>query len=205
MVPDFLTFLSQLWPGNWPSSYKFTYDKPKPIPIPIAKPTPSLEDQIKTGFANYGKGREVPMATASAQLAQLGQQLPHQFLPAALSLKESSGLLPGGPNQERMREYSNPVGIKVGGELIKYPSPQVAIAGGGNLGIDGSPQKGLTGTLLDSGYYKDYLNSGNLEDFFRVYTPPGGANDSLQGQINTIMTLLSLFGPEATKSSKQRR
>ena len=190
---------------NSSSVYRADYRNPSSTPSPTSMPIP-LADQIRAGFAAYGKGKDVPMATTSAQLAQLGNRLPHPFLPAALSLKESSGLLPSdNPDRQRMREYANPIGVKVGGQLIRYPSPQIAISGGGNWGPGGNPQQGLAGTLLNSGYYKDYLNSGNLEDFIRPYTPPGGPNDSLQGQMKMLLELLSYFGPEATRSAQQRR
>ena len=164
----------------------------QPTPTPTPTPTPPYEENIHKGFEKYGAGREVPMATMSAQLAELGQQLPNPYLPAALALKESSGLV-NTPENQRMRAYSNPFGIKDIGGLVRYPNLQTAIMGGGNRAPGGTPQMGLKGTLL-SDYYKDYRQSGNLEDFLRVYTPPGGTNASMQTQLAVLKQLLSYFG-----------
>lgn len=178
------------------------FNKPKIIsPLPdsqpvtlvkaaqASKPVAAYEEvlhNIKKGFNNYGNP---PIASKAAQLAQLGVEVAQKggnpYLPAALTLKETGGLRYG-PAQE----INNPVGIGPG---IRYPNLDVAILGGGNSGVNGGPQKGLKGVLFN-GLYNDYYKTGNLQDFFKHYTPEEAHNNpSYQDQIELMQTLLDLF------------
>lgn len=163
-------------------------------PQPTPQPQINYEDVIREGLTEWGKGTAPPIASASAQLAELGGELPHRYLPAALSLKETGGLTTAG------QEEANPFGIGPG---IKYPDPQTAIMGGGNMGADGGPQKGLKGVILNSGIYDDYLESGNLKDFFSHYTPDNVHNNpGYDEQIQLINDLMAVF--ERVEESKKK-
>lgn len=148
----------------------------------------TILSNLQKGFAKYGNP---PIASHAADLAQLGYEVAQKggdpYLPAALTLKETGGLSYG-PAQA----INNPAGIGPG---IKYPDLTTAILGGGTSGINGGPQKGMRGVLFN-GLYDDYYKSGNLQDFFKHYTPadaPGHNNPSYNEQINLMNQLLGYF------------
>jgi hypothetical protein len=143
-------------------------------------------NNIQRAFKQYGNP---PIATQSAQLAQLGEEFQKRggnpYLPAALTIKETGGL-----KHQPAQVINNPAGIGPG---IKYPNLETAILGGGNSGINGGPQKGMKGVLL-GGLYDEYLKTGNLLDFFKVYTPENvHDNPSYKDQIQLMNQLLSMF------------
>ncbi len=158
----------------------FTGKEPTPTPTP----TPQAPDasRIQAGFERWRQPAP-PIATMSGQLAQAGQGLPHPLLPAIMSLVESGGL-----TNQRMADYSNPFGIMSPGtqDLVRYPDPQTAILGGGG-------QRGFAGLMRSGGPYEEYLQSGDLADFFKRYTPPSPANPSQEELIQRFNMLRSLF------------
>lgn len=154
-----------------------------------------LEKRLQKGFSKWGKGTPPPIATKSAQLAQLGKTLPKNLaaFPAALTLRETGGL----SNSESGRIANNPIGIMPGGVLAKYPSLDVGILGGGTGGPGGKPQMGLKGVLADP-RYKPFLQSQNLADFVRVYSPHldrkgNEINPPEDKQVQDLIYLMSLF------------
>lgn len=151
------------------------------IPRPTPTPTPDpLKQRIDQGMQNFSVPPP-PVATLSGQLAEAGQQLPDPLLPAILSLMETGGL-----NPSQTQTLNNMFNIGPG---INYPQPETAILGGGS-----NNQQGLLGTLLNSGYYDGYLQSGDLRDFFRHFTPSSDPRNPNQDQlIQRYNMLQSLF------------
>ena len=129
-------------------------------PIPDVTPTPtptltpiSLSDRFKKGFESYGSN----LATASAKFSEQAQNnpLPDPFLPAVISLMETSG-------GKKQRYAFNPFNWG----MQDMPS------------LDKSIERIYSGISKRFPYYADYLKSGKLEDFFKVYTPPNKNNPS---------------------------
>lgn len=167
---------------------------PTGTPTPTATPTPTpyptiSPEQVLTGLTRYGGGNPPPIASAVEALATLGNLLlkrnpnVNPFLPAAMTLKESSG----GRN---IPEGSyNPLGIGPG---IKYPSFENSILGGYNPEL-GQEQKGFRGVLGEPQYNR-FFETANLADFLAPYTPPNATgNASIETQIATLLDLLSNF------------
>lgn len=150
-----------------------------PSPSPSAMPSPggTISPELLSKGFNQFSNPTPPISAYAPQLAQAGQNLPDPLLPAVMSLMETGGM-------QHMASGNNPFNIGPG---ISYPSPDVAILGGGP-----NNQQGLAG-ILKSGIYNDYIKSGNLEDFFKHFTPPGGDNPSMEELLNRYMTLRSLF------------
>lgn len=145
---------------------------PTPMPTPTPTPTPMGtpgQEVFTRGFEGYGS----PLATASGQFAQSAAQnpLPDPLLPAIIALMESSG----GRNQTFA---NNPFNWGM------QPMPDL------NTAID-RIYSGIGGRTP---YYEDYLQSGDLSDFFNVYTPPSPANPPLEELINRYNLLRELFG-----------
>ena len=166
------------------ASLGFTGGKPTPTPTPTPTSTQTLDaSQIQAGFGRWQQPAP-PIATMSGQLAQAGQGLPDQLLPAVLSLKESGGL-----TNQRMADYANPFGIMHPGtqNLVRYPDPQTAILGNND-------RLGFSGIMRPGGPYEDYLQSGDIADFFRQWTPETDPrNPNLEEQIRRYNLLRSLF------------
>lgn len=150
-------------------------------PAPISQTRAQILKNIQKGFERYGNP---PIATMAAELAAVGEEVMQRggnpYLPAALTLKETSGL-----KHVPAQRINNPVGIGPG---ISYPDLEVAIMGGGPQN-----QQGLRG-VLTSPYYDDYYASGDLVDFFKRYTPQESHNNpTYEEQIRLMNTLLDLF------------
>jgi hypothetical protein len=127
-------------------------------PAPAANSPDDLTKQIQAGFMDWGNGKAPNAATLSAQFAQAGKDLPDPYLPAILALKETRG------GTGYMADKNNLMNIQYGGiNNSPYETPQDNIVGG-----DG--HKGFVG-LIHNGMYDKYLKSGDLHDFFKVYTP----------------------------------
>lgn len=146
-----------------------------------------LVDTIQKGFNRYGS----PMATAAADFAQAGYSMQQKYpkvdplLAAVISLKETSGgkhMSPGSAN--------NVLNIGPG---INYPTIAANVIGGGTGGVNGGPQQGFLGTILNNPAYKKYLQSGNINDFFPSYTPAGGGNASIPRQVDEYNQLRNVF------------
>ena len=165
---------------------------PTPMPTPTPTPTPTPQpvgtDMLQAGFEKWRQPAP-PIATMSGQLAQTGEGLPDPLLPAILALIESGGL-----TDSRMAEYSNPFGVMSPGtnNLVRYPDLQTAISGGnGRLGFEG--------LLRPGGIYEDYLQSGDINDFFRHWTPEGPGNptpEELEQRYNILRSLFTQNGGE---------
>lgn len=153
-------------------------------PTPAPQYNATTQEILKRIMAGYQKMGNPPIATQAGNLATLGAEVQRRggnpYLPAALALKETGGLRYG-PAQT----INNPFGIGPG---VKYPDLKTAILGGNN-------QQGLRGVLLN-GIYDEYLKTGNLQDFFKRYTPVdavGHNNPSYKDQIALMNELLSNF------------
>lgn len=157
----------------------------QPAPTPYPRVTP---EEILKGLLAQSGGKDIPVASIVQQLAELGNSLPDNidpFFPAALSLRESGGGVTSGTDR------NNPYGImtwdKQGNrELAAYPDLATATLGGGPRN-----QMGLKGTL-NNGLYENFLQSGNLSDFFNTYSP-SGENASTEDQIALFNQLLKYF------------
>ena len=156
--------------------------------MPSPTPYPRITaEEILAGLAARGN-QNVPIAQAAPQLAELGNSLPGNidpFFAAALALRESGGGLTSGV------EENNPYGIMTwdpngNRTLASYPDLATATLGGGP-----NDQMGLRGTL-NGGLYNDFLQSGNLSDFFNTYSP-AGENASTDEQIALFRELLNYF------------
>lgn len=152
-------------------------------PIPDQQPhqapqQPSMRDRISSGLSKYQQ--DIPVATLSGELAQAGEGLPDPFLPVIMSLMETHG-------GEKMATPNNLFNIGPG---ITYDDPITAILGGG-----ARDQKGLKGLLREGGPYQQYRDTGNLEDFFSRFTPPGEAygNPSMEELLQRYAALRSYF------------
>jgi hypothetical protein len=131
-----------------------------PVPQPTQSPAPNnLEDVIKKAYAAYGNP---PVATLSAQLAKAGEGLPDPYLPAINALKETGG--------GRKLKYSNNfMNILAPGQQ-NYPNPESNI-----FGEEGDNRYSFA-ELLKTAPYAPYRESGDLADFFKVYTPDRDRN-----------------------------
>lgn len=148
---------------------------------PVAKTPQVTGENVMRGFKRFSNPPP-PAATLSAQLAEAGQDLPDPFLPAILTLMETGGLHPN--------KTATPNNLFNVGPSINYPTPEASILGGGERN-----QLGLKGLLRPGGLYDDYLQSGNLADFFNHFTPPGEeyGNPSMEELMDRYNSLRSLF------------
>lgn len=157
----------------------------------LVTPRPSANDYM-AGFSKFGNSG-APIATQSASFAEAAKRLPDNidpFLPAVIALMETAG-------GSRQVANNNPFNIRgqQNGTLkfIDYISPEVALLGGDNNGVQ---SKGFIGQLLTNPAYANFLKTGNLSDFFNSYTPPGPAygNPSMEELLARYSNLRSLFG-----------
>ena len=150
---------------------------------------PSAGD-FQKGFANYGQN--VPIATASAQLAQGAQSLPSTidpYLAAVIAIMESQG----GLKQVGVNNPFNLRGLQNNRtQFINYPDLTTAILGGNNQGVQ---SKGFYGQILQNPSYEPFRKSGDLADFFKVYTPPGPeyGNPSLEDLLGRYSSIRQKF------------
>lgn len=136
-----------------------------------------IADAIKSGFLDYGakSGYDNPLATMSAEMAQAGEEnpLPDPYLPATMNLMETSG----SKNMAQENNYFN------WGSKAK---PDI------NTAINGIYQ----GVANPDGLYKDYLQSGQLSDFFKTYTPSIDPNNPNQEELIKRYTSLRKYFPQ---------
>lgn len=158
---------------------------PDPTPAPPApSPTPDpLQQQIERGIANYSQraGENIPISTLSGQLAQTSRRLPDTIDPllaTILSIIETGG----GRNMAYQNNLTN-IGTN------SYPSPEVALLGGGE-----EDQLGLAGVLGTDPRYGSFRESGNLADLFQYYTPGGVDNNpELDQLLQRYASIRALF------------
>ena len=127
-----------------------------------------FEERFKKGFQSYGS----KLATASADFARQAEEnpLPDPFMPAVISLMETSG----GRNQ---RFSFNPFNWG----MQHFPSLPYAI------------ERIYSGIGKRMPQYQDYRESGKLEDLFKHYTPPSGTNPSQEELVKRYNELRKLF------------
>jgi hypothetical protein len=162
---------------------------PTPVPTPKVMPVPTPDpvvQKIVSGLTAWGNGETPPIASMAAELKQVGESLPHKFLPAALALKESGGLR----DSEKARKRNNPFNVKDQNGFVQYDNLPQAILGG--IDLTGMTRRGLKGVLTDPRYAK-YLQTGDLKDFFNVYSNPKVGNPSMEKQVADMEQLLSYF------------
>jgi hypothetical protein len=159
-------------------------DPQAPQDEPVASPTPTtpapmsidaIAEAIKTGLNNYGErsGQENPLATVSAQLASAGSQnnLPDPYLLPTINLKETSG-----------------------SKFLKNKNNYFNYGDWGNNDITQSINQVAKSLGKPEGLYKDYLKTGDMADFFKVYTPTQDPlNPSYQEQIRQFNQLRKYF------------
>lgn len=165
---------------------------PKPAPTSTPQRTVPTPQDFQSGFSKFGNGNP-PMATMSADLSKAATQLPptiDPYLAAVISLMETGG----GVKQAANNNAYNITGTQPGNTspFINYPSPSVALLGGDNNGVQ---SKGFVGNLLQNPSYEPFRQSGNLADFFKVYTPPGQAygNPSMEDLLARYQAIRALF------------
>lgn len=170
-------------PQGWPGSQPAQQAPQRAVQgARTMQPVSDLERNIQAGYNRYSNP-QVPVATLSAQLAEAGSQLPDPYLPAVLALMETQGL----------RQARTPNNIFNVGPDFDYPDPETAILGGGPRN-----QMGLIGLLTKSGLYDDYMQSGDLTDFFDTYTPPGEeyGNPEMEQLLERYYSIRDLFEPQ---------
>ncbi len=145
---------------------------------PTPTPAPSMSDRIRSGLLKYQA--DIPAATLSSELAQAGMGLPDPFLPAVMTLMETRG----------GQDMATPNNLFNIGPGIEYDDPRTSIIGGGERN-----QKGFEGIMREGGLYQPYRDSGRLEDFFSVFTPPGEqyGNPSMEELLKRYQLLRAYF------------
>lgn len=136
---------------------------------PTATPTPSKEDvlyqQLLEGFGRYGA---TPSAEAVRVMAQAPQQYPNTFgknpyLLPAMSIIETGA----GKNITRPKNVENPQNLLNWGIYADFEPKNQAE----------SVEKAMTGIGERMPYYQPFRESGNVQDFAKVYAPPSDGND----------------------------
>lgn len=189
-----IEWLMSLFGADTPSTEAAQQPTVAPTMAPTSTPTPTpqqpdlnaIAEALKKGFNDYSlkSGYDNPLATMSAEMARAGQDanLPDPYLPATINLKETTGgkFL---KHKNNMFNWSDK----------PLPDLQTAI----NNVYNGIGSTAPNGTYDENGYgglYKDYLKTGNLEDFFRVYTPSSDPNNpSYEEQIRQFKQLRGYF------------
>jgi hypothetical protein len=139
---------SMVPPDFWSKSPSPTHAAPHTSPS-------NLQQIIENAYQQYNP--TAPLATLSAELADAGQGWPDPYLPAIIGMKESSG----GAHQTYP---NNPLNILQPGRY-DYPTIQSNINGG-----PGDERYSFK-ELQNTSPYADYLQSGDIADFFKSYTP----------------------------------
>jgi hypothetical protein len=158
--------------------------EPTPTPNPILE---QLKKGFEEGFANYSLKSNYtnPLATMSAELAKaaVDNNLPDPYLPATMSLMETSG----GKN---MTYDNNP--FNYGGDK---PDLQTAI-NKVNQSIGSTAGIGTTDANGMGGLYRDYIKSGNMQDFFKIYTPNADPSNPSYDELIDRYTNLRQYFPK---------
>jgi len=155
-------------------------------PSPTPTPNPMIE-ALKKGFADYSakSNFENPLATMSAEMASAAEKnpLPDPYLPATMSLMETGG----GKN---MKYENNP--FNYGGDKpdLNTAIDKIYQGIGSTAGVGTTDGNGM------GGKYRDYLNSGDLQDFFKVYTPSADPRNPNYDELMKRYTQLRGYFPE---------
>ena len=160
---------------------------PTPSPIPTQRPLPSA-DIFSQGFNNFAPN--LPVANYASQFETAASKLPPKvdsLLPAIMAIMETGGGV-------KLAAKNNPFNIRgsQGGQtkFIDYPDITTSLLGGQN---GPNISSGLLGQLLDNPAYGKFRETGNLEDFFNKYTPPGPDNPSIDELLQRYNSIRSLF------------
>jgi hypothetical protein len=162
---------------------------PPPVPVSQQKsiPKPAV---FQNGFTKFNE--EAPVATQSAIFAKAAKQLPSNIdplLPAIIAIMETGG----GSKLAANNNLFNLRGTQDGqNKFIDYPSMETALLGGKNRGVE---SQGFIGTILNNPSYSKFRSSGDIADFFKVYTPPGSqyGNPTLEELISRYHSIRTLF------------
>ena len=176
------------------------YVEPTPTPTPTPKPKGYTADQIKEGLTKFGPA--TPLISNADELATAVSRMPKAvdpLLPVIVSLMETGG-------GQKMTAKNNPFNIRgtQNGKrkFIDYPDINTSILGGENKGVK---SKGFTGTINEHPSYDQFRKTGNLEDFFSKYTPPGKeyGNPTMPELLSRYQQLRSLFEIQQAMSSNK--
>lgn len=152
---------------------------------PTATPTPQKDNEaiaeaIAAGLKAYGvnSGYENPLATASARMADqaVENNLPDPYMPAAMNIMETGG-------SKYMAQPNNYFNWGTNAKPDINTAIDRMIQGVGNTG--------------DTGLYKDYLQSGDMADFFKHYTPETDPNNpALDTLLNRYTNIRNKYFPK---------
>lgn len=142
-----------------------------PTPSPTPSPEDALYNQLLEGFGRYGA---TPSAQAVRVMAKAPQQYPNTFgknpyLLPAMSIIETSA----GQNITRPKNVENPQNLMNWGIYNDFEPKNQAE----------SVEKAMTGIGERMPYYKDFRESGDVQDFAHVYAPPSDGNDDYLGKL----------------------
>jgi len=150
---------------------------------PTATPTPdkaAIAAAIAEGLKAYGakSGFENPLATASARMADqaVNNNLPDPYMPAAMNIMETGG-------SKHMAQPNNYFNWGTNAKPDINTAIDRMVQGVGNTG--------------DTGLYKDYLQSGEMADFFKKYTPSTDPNNpALDTLLGTYTNIRNKYFPK---------
>ena len=193
-------FFNNIFGLNKPRQMLSPYVEPTPTPTLTPKPKGYTADQIKDGLTKFGP--TTPLIDSADDLATAVSKMPKgvdPLLPVVVSLMETGG-------GQKMTAENNPFNLR--GEqygrrkFIDYPDIKTSILGGDNRGVK---SKGFTGTINEHPSYAQFRKTGNLEDFFSSYTPPGKeyGNPTMPELISRYQQLRSLFEIQQQLSNRQ--
>lgn len=146
-------------------------NSPTPLPTNRPNPTPPPAEYYRRGFEKFG----APVASNADAYVSAQQQYPlsDPYMLAILSLMETGG-----------------------GQHMKYKNNPL------NWGMQDLPSIPYTVEHASSGiggrmpYYKDYLNSGDISDFFKVYTPESDPSNPRNSELVDRYNKLRAYFPE---------
>lgn len=168
--------------------------KAKILPQATRPVNPALlsEDQISKGFTSFNP--KTPLATQSAVMKQAMNIMAANpkvdpFLAIGVALRESRG---GLDLEGREQGVNNVYNVMPGGELTDYPDLKTAVLGGPNPKYN-TESKGFVNLIMKSPAYAKYRETGNVDDFNAVYSPPNSGNPTLQKQREDLEKLKKLF------------
>ena len=172
-----------------PKQPKVKEGQPEPTPTP----NPMLE-ALKEGFINYNRYSadknnkpyfENPLATMSAEIMRAATEnpLPDPYLPPTMALMENG-------TGENYAKENNP--FNYGGDRpdLKTAIDKVY------QGIGSTSNIGTTDANGMGGLYRDYMKSGNMQDFFKIYTPSSDPNNPSYDELIDRYTNLRQYFPK---------
>jgi len=158
------------------------WDKPEATP----KQKVVTPEEVEAGIRKFDASS--PLLQFTQELSDAANAMPKKadrWLPVVMAIMETGAGV-------KLSAANNPFNLRgeQGGrtKFIDYPDIPTAIRGGDNNGVK---SKGFVGTLNESTHYEQYRQTGNLEDFFAKFTPPGKeygnpSVEELTGRYNSI-------------------